>query len=85
MFDLVADVESYPDFLPLCRGLRVRRRTETDGKLMLIADMEVGYKAISESFSSAPASRSSSNISTGHSIISRIGGVFTISAKLRPV
>jgi coenzyme Q-binding protein COQ10 len=52
MFDLVADVESYPDFLPLCRGLRVRRRTETDGKLMLIADMEVGYKAIRETFTS---------------------------------
>ena len=24
MFDLVADVERYPEFVPLCQGLRVR-------------------------------------------------------------
>jgi coenzyme Q-binding protein COQ10 len=52
MFELVADVESYPRFVPLCRALRVRRRTENAGKLMLIADMEVGYKAIRETFTS---------------------------------
>ena len=27
MFDLVADVERYPEFLPMCEGLRVLRRT----------------------------------------------------------
>ena len=27
MYDLVADVERYPQFLPLCKGLRVRSRT----------------------------------------------------------
>ena len=53
MFDLVADVESYPKFVPLCRDLRVRRRSETDdGKQVFVADMEVGYKAIRESFTS---------------------------------
>ena len=26
MFDLVADVERYPEFLPLCESLRVIRR-----------------------------------------------------------
>lgn len=52
MFDLVADVESYPSFLPLCRALRVRKRQENEGKLLLIADMEVGYKAIRETFTS---------------------------------
>jgi coenzyme Q-binding protein COQ10 len=52
MFDLVADVESYPQFLPLCEGLRVRSRKEQDGKLVLVADMEVGYKAIRETFAS---------------------------------
>jgi coenzyme Q-binding protein COQ10 len=52
MFDLVADVESYPRFVPLCRALRVRRREEKDGKLTLIADMTVGYKAIRETFTS---------------------------------
>jgi coenzyme Q-binding protein COQ10 len=52
MFELVADIESYPRFVPLCRALRVRRRDENDGRLTLIADMEVGYKAICETFTS---------------------------------
>jgi coenzyme Q-binding protein COQ10 len=53
MFDLVADVESYPQFLPLCRALRVRRRIENpDGTRTVIAEMEVGYKAIRETFTS---------------------------------
>ncbi|MGH6935092.1 MAG: type II toxin-antitoxin system RatA family toxin [Methylocella sp.] len=52
MFELVTDVESYPRFVPLCRALRVRRRDENDGRLTLIADMEVGYKAIRETFTS---------------------------------
>ena len=50
MFDLVADVEKYPEFLPLCTGLIVRSRKERDGKALLVADMTVGYKAIKETF-----------------------------------
>jgi coenzyme Q-binding protein COQ10 len=53
MFDLVADVEKYPLFLPMCTGLRVRRRqTEATGNEVLVAEMSVGYKAIRESFTS---------------------------------
>lgn len=52
MFDLVADVERYPEFLPLCEGLVVRSRKERDGRTLLIADMTVGYKAIRETFAS---------------------------------
>jgi len=53
MFDLVADVEKYPLFLPMCTGLRVRRRqTDTAGNEVLVAEMSVGYKAIRESFTS---------------------------------
>lgn len=52
MFELVADIESYPRFVPLCRSLRIRRRDEKEGILTLIADMEVGYKAIRETFTS---------------------------------
>jgi coenzyme Q-binding protein COQ10 len=53
MFDLVADVERYPEFLPLCEGLRVIRRTQSgEGVETLVATMSVGYKAISESFTS---------------------------------
>lgn len=50
MFDLVADVEKYPEFLPLCEALTVRSRKERDGKVLLLADMTVGYKAIRETF-----------------------------------
>jgi len=53
MFDLVADVERYPEFVPLCTGLRVRsRRPDAQGRETLIADMSVGYKMIREKFTS---------------------------------
>jgi coenzyme Q-binding protein COQ10 len=53
MFDLVADVEKYPLFLPLCEALRVKSRAPGEnGKDILIADMTVGYKAIRETFTS---------------------------------
>jgi coenzyme Q-binding protein COQ10 len=53
MFDLVADVEKYPAFLPLCEGLVVRgREPQSDGRTILIADMTVGYKVFRETFTS---------------------------------
>jgi coenzyme Q-binding protein COQ10 len=53
MFALVADVEKYPQFLPLCEGLTVRRRTAREGGgEVVLADMTVGYKAIRETFTS---------------------------------
>lgn len=51
MFDIVADVERYPEFLPLCEGLVVRdRRMDAAGLVELTATMTVGYKAITERF-----------------------------------
>jgi coenzyme Q-binding protein COQ10 len=53
MFDLVTDVEAYPQFVPLCTGMRLRQRTRNaEGVEALLADMEVGYKAIRERFTS---------------------------------
>jgi coenzyme Q-binding protein COQ10 len=53
MFDLVADVEHYPEFVPLCRSLNVRKRTrETDGTEVIVADMTVAYKLVRETFTS---------------------------------
>jgi coenzyme Q-binding protein COQ10 len=53
MFALVADVERYPEFVPLCRALKVRKRIpESDGIEILIADMTIAYKLIHESFAS---------------------------------
>ena len=50
MFRLVADVESYPKFLPLCEDLKLKRRERRDGKEVLMTTMVVGYKLIRESF-----------------------------------
>ena len=52
MFDLVANVEKYPDFVPLCSALTIKSRTEKDGNTVLVADMKVAYKIISETFTS---------------------------------
>ncbi len=52
MFGLVADVERYPEFVPLCRAMRVLRRTNVNGREVVIAKMEVAYKLIWESFTS---------------------------------
>lgn len=53
MFDLVADVERYPEFLPLCESLRIVRSTNDEhGREVLVAAMGVGYKAIKETFTS---------------------------------
>lgn len=52
MYDLVADVERYPEFVPLCENLVVRERREKDGRTMLTADMSVGFKAVHETFTS---------------------------------
>lgn len=54
MFDLVADVEKYPLFVPLCERLKVRRRVNAgdDGIDILVADMTVAYKIIRETFTS---------------------------------
>src|SRR5712692_7600659 len=44
MFDLVADIERYPEFVPLCRSLKVRKRiSEPEGIEVLVADMTIAY------------------------------------------
>jgi coenzyme Q-binding protein COQ10 len=48
LFDLVADVGKYPEFLPWCVGARVRSRTEKE----LVADLTIGFGPIHESFTS---------------------------------
>jgi coenzyme Q-binding protein COQ10 len=53
MFDLVADVERYPEFVPLCRELKIRKRDDKgEGVEVIVADMTAAYKLISESFRS---------------------------------
>ena len=53
MFALVADMEKYPEFVPLCQRMRVRNRTQVgEGVEVCIAAMTVAYKMISETFTS---------------------------------
>jgi coenzyme Q-binding protein COQ10 len=53
MFDLVADVERYPEFVPLCQSLKIRQRSpQADGTEIVIADMTVSFKLVRESFTS---------------------------------
>ena len=48
MFDLVADVKSYPEFLPWVSAMRVREDSDTE----TLADMIVGFKGLRETFTS---------------------------------
>lgn len=48
LFDLVMDIEKYPEFLPWCVAARINER----GKNELSADVIVGYKMFREKFSS---------------------------------
>jgi coenzyme Q-binding protein COQ10 len=48
LFDLVADIERYPEFLPWCVGARVVSR---DGNV-IHADLMIGFKVIRETFTS---------------------------------
>lgn len=48
LFDLVASVERYPDFLPWCKGARILERTDS----LILADLIIGYKMFQEKFTS---------------------------------
>jgi coenzyme Q-binding protein COQ10 len=53
MFELVADVERYPEFVPLCKSLKIRRRMpKPDGTEVIVADMTVSFKLVRETFTS---------------------------------
>ncbi|MER2607180.1 MAG: type II toxin-antitoxin system RatA family toxin [Siculibacillus sp.] len=53
MFELVADAENYPKFVPLCEALRIRGRQEAgEGREVLVADMTVSFKLVRETFTS---------------------------------
>ena len=51
MYNLVADVAAYPQFLPWCVGSRIRTQTETE----IVADLTIGFGPFRESFTSRVA------------------------------
>ena len=48
IFDLVMDVEKYPEFLPWCVATRILQRAPTT----MTAEVAIGFKGIQESFTS---------------------------------
>lgn len=73
MFALVRDVESYPKFVPLCEELHVRKRSRAgEGVEVVVAEMQVGFKAICERF----ASRVTCNAAKREILVEYIDGPF---------
>lgn len=52
MYDLVADVGSYPEFLPWCAAARIRSREEIEGGEVMTADLVISFKVFRERFGS---------------------------------
>ncbi len=52
MFDLVADVPSYPEFLPWCAAARERSRRDKDERIEVLADLVISFKVFRERFGS---------------------------------
>ncbi|NBX65648.1 MAG: type II toxin-antitoxin system RatA family toxin [Proteobacteria bacterium] len=70
MFDLVADIEKYPEFLPWCRAARVWKR-EGD---VLHADLVIGYKLFQERFTSRVTLKKARDGQAGHIHVEYIKG-----------
>ncbi len=52
MYDLVADVASYPEFLPWCAGARIRSKEPTGDAIEMLADLVISFKVFRERFGS---------------------------------
>lgn len=48
IFNLVADIDHYPEFLPWCTGIRVKERRPDE----VTAEMLIGFKMVREKFTS---------------------------------
>jgi coenzyme Q-binding protein COQ10 len=50
IYDIVADVERYPEFVPWCEGLRVLRREPAPFGEVIWAETLIGYKSLRERY-----------------------------------
>ena len=77
MFELVADIERYPEFVPMCTSLVIRRRnTDEMGREVLTADMAIGYKMIREVFTTRVVLDRGGEASPPRILVSYIDGPF---------
>jgi len=72
LFELVASVDRYPEFLPWCIAARIRSREEIPGtppRMQITADLVIGFRMIRERFTSrvvlSPPDRIDVNYSEG--------------------
>lgn len=52
MYDLVADVAAYPEFLPWCAAARIRSMTDQGDSQLMLADLVISFKVFRERFGS---------------------------------
>ena len=52
MYDLIADVAKYDEFLPWCAATRIRKEWEKDGRKVVDADLIISFKVFRERFTS---------------------------------
>lgn len=52
MYDLIADIGSYPKFLPWCAGARIRNREQLENTEVIDADLVISFKVFREQFGS---------------------------------
>lgn len=52
MYDLIADVGAYPQFLPWCAAARIRKRTPKGETIVIDADLVISFKVFRERFGS---------------------------------
>lgn len=71
MFDLVADIERYPEFVPLCEGHVIRSRESRGPIEILVTDMTVGY----EIFRASHRSRVTLDRPNGRILVVSAGGL----------
>ena len=62
LFEIIADVDSYAEFLPWCVASRVREKPDDE---TMIADLKIGYRGFTETFASRISlNRSDSTVDT---------------------
>lgn len=61
MYDLVADISAYPQFLPWCQAARIRSQVPEGDGSVLDAELVISFKVFRERFGSRVALRPTEN------------------------
>ncbi len=72
LYDLVLDIEKYPEFLPWCAAVRVHSRTEQE----MVAEVVISFKAFSENYTSRITFKPPNNSEDATIAVEAISGPF---------